>query len=56
MLIDGIQWIHGRGMDTVYIGVVSENEKALDLYKSLGFVMEHESIWFEQPLSPASRK
>lgn len=47
MLIDGIQWVLSRGMDTVYIGVVSDNEKALDLYKSLGFEKEQESLWFE---------
>ncbi|OGS56401.1 MAG: hypothetical protein A3K60_08680 [Euryarchaeota archaeon RBG_19FT_COMBO_56_21] len=50
MLADGIEWILGRGMDSIYIGVISENEKALELYKSLGFEKEHEGIWFRRPV------
>lgn len=50
MLADGISWLVGRGMDTLYIGVVSENEKALDLYLSLGFKKEHESMWMKRPV------
>jgi len=50
MMADGIGWLLNRGMDTVYIGVLSKNERALDLYKSLGFEKDQESIWFERPL------
>lgn len=51
VLSDGLRWIMGRGMDTVYISVISQNEKALDLYKSFGFEKEHESVWFEKRIS-----
>jgi ribosomal protein S18 acetylase RimI-like enzyme len=50
LLADGINWIVGRGMDTVYLGVLAENEKALDLYKSQGFSKNRESIWFTRNL------
>lgn len=46
LLSDGIEWVLGRGMDTVYIGVFAKNEKALDLYRSLGFGKDQESIWY----------
>lgn len=50
LLADGINWIIGRGMDTVYLGVFAENEKALDLYKSYGFSKDRESIWYSRAL------
>ena len=49
IIADGIEWLVDRGMDTVNIGVVSENDRALDLYKSLGFEKEHETIWYQRP-------
>lgn len=55
MLVDGIEWILSRGMDAVYIGVISDNEKALGLYKSLGFEKEHESLWLKRVLAVASQ-
>ena len=48
LLADGIRWLLEKGMDDIHIGVISQNEKALDLYKSFGFEMEHETIWFEK--------
>ncbi len=41
MLVDGMAWLRSLGHDTVFIGVDVENEKALDLYKSVGFAPEN---------------
>jgi mycothiol synthase len=48
LLVDGINWILGTGMDKVYLGVLALNEKALDLYLSFGFSKERESIWYSR--------
>ncbi len=50
LLVDGMSWILEQGMDTVHIGVFATNDKALALYRSLGFEKEHESIWYARPL------
>jgi mycothiol synthase len=50
LMADGIRWILGQGMDTIYIQVFAENEKALELYRSLGFVNADEHLWFHKPL------
>lgn len=46
LLADGMRWILGQGMDTVYLGVFARNEKALDLYRSFGFEKDRENIWY----------
>ncbi len=43
MLVDGMKWLRSLGHDTIFIGVDAENEKALGLYKSLGFKVENQS-------------
>lgn len=43
MLLDGMNWLRGLGHDTIFIGVDAENEKALGLYKSIGFKVENQS-------------
>lgn len=43
MLVDGMEWLRSLGHDTIHIGVDAENEKALGLYKSVGFEVENES-------------
>ena len=51
LLADGMKWVLEQGMDTTYIGVYAKNEKALDLYRSVGFEKDRESLWFEKRLS-----
>ncbi len=51
LLTDGMKWVLEQAMDTVYIGVYAKNEKALDLYLSVGFEKERESLWFEKRIS-----
>jgi len=43
MLVDGMTWLRSLGHDTIFIGVDAENEKALGLYRSLGFKVENQS-------------
>ena len=45
LLAEGMRWVLEQGMDTIYLGVFAENEKALDLYKSFGFEKDQESRW-----------
>ena len=37
-------------MDTIYLGVDAENERALELYKSLDFKVYKESIHYKRAL------
>ena len=50
LLSDGMKWILDRGMDTIYLGMDAENAKALDLYTSLGFRVDEESISYRLDL------
>lgn len=50
LLADGMTWVLEQGMDTTYIGVHAKNEKALEMYLSVGFQKERESLWLEKPL------
>lgn len=50
LLADGMNWVSEQGMDTTYIGVYAKNEKALDLYLSVGFEMDRASAWLEKRL------
>ena len=50
LLVDGMRWVVERGMDSTRIGVYAKNEKALDLYLSLGFEMDTSSLWLEKKL------
>ncbi|MCU0860569.1 MAG: GNAT family N-acetyltransferase [Thermoplasmata archaeon] len=43
MLVDGMQWLRDLGHDTIHIAVDAENERALGIYRSLGFEVENES-------------
>lgn len=51
LLSDGMRWILDRGMDTIYLGVLAKNEKALDLYRSFEFSNDTESVWYSKDLS-----
>ena len=51
LLADGMKWVLERAMNTIYIGVYAKNEKALDLYLSVGFEKDRESLWLEKRLS-----
>ncbi len=44
LLVDCINWHLGRGLDTIYIGVDSENERALGLYTGVGFRLKHQMV------------
>ena len=50
LMVDGIRWIHEQGMDTAYIRVFAENDKALELYRSHGFENADEHFWFHKEL------
>lgn len=50
LLLDGMKWVLEQGMDTTYIGVYAQNEKALGMYTSVGFVKDRESMWLEKRL------
>ena len=50
LLVDGMKWVAERGMDSTRIGVYAKNEKALDLYLSLGFEKDRSSLWLEKKL------
>ena len=50
LLSDGVRWLMENGMDTVYLGMDAENQKALDLYTDIGFRIEQESISYELKL------
>ncbi|MGD9962997.1 MAG: GNAT family N-acetyltransferase [Thermoplasmata archaeon] len=50
LLADGMNWVREQGMDTTYIGVYAKNETALDMYTSVGFVKDRESMWLEKSL------
>lgn len=50
LLADGMNWVLEQGMESIRIGVYAKNEKALDLYRSVGFEMERVSVWFEKRL------
>jgi GNAT superfamily N-acetyltransferase len=43
LLVDGMKWLQGQGMDTLYIGVDEQNPTALDIYKSAKFEIHQES-------------
>lgn len=50
LLADGMNWVVEQGMDTTYIGVYAQNEKALGMYLSAGFEKDRESLWLEKKL------
>ncbi len=50
LLTAGMCWLYDQGMHTMYLGMEAKNRKALELYRSLGFVIEHEGIHYELEL------
>lgn len=50
LLADSMAWLREMGMDTLYLGVDAENDGALNLYRSLGYVVEEETIVYELKL------
>ncbi|MCU0859630.1 MAG: GNAT family N-acetyltransferase [Thermoplasmata archaeon] len=44
LLIDGMRWLLDRGLDTIYIAVDTENERALRLYTGVGFQLKHQTV------------
>jgi len=44
LLCESINWLTGRGVEMIRLGVDAENQKALDLYTSVGFEVESESL------------
>lgn len=51
LLVDGVQWLLDRGMDTVNISLVAKNEKAMALYYSIGFEKSSEAVWYKKPVA-----
>lgn len=52
MVVDGMNWLRGLGYDTIFIGVDAEHEKALGLYRSLGFSVMNQSQAYHLELTP----
>jgi mycothiol synthase len=50
LLSDCLEWIHQRGMDTVYLEMDSENRDALHLYTSAGFAVDRENMIYQLEL------
>lgn len=50
LLTDGVNWLLGRGLNQVYLGMYAKNEKALGLYADLGFGKDGESVWYRKAL------
>jgi len=46
LILDGMDWLLGRGLNVIHLGVDAENKDALGLYESLGFSVLHENITF----------
>ena len=44
LLVDGMHWLLGRGLDTIFIGVDTENERALNLYTGVGFSLKYQVV------------
>lgn len=51
LLSDSIRWIIDKGADTVYLGVLAKNEKALRLYRAFGFEKDRESAVYMRRLT-----
>ena len=56
LLADGVNWLLGRGLNQVYLGMYAKNEKALGLYADLGFVKDRESVWYRRALNDDARR
>jgi ribosomal protein S18 acetylase RimI-like enzyme len=53
MLASAIEWLMDQGLESVFLSVQSVNEKALDLYKSLGFEKDGEQVsYVRSPQDP----
>lgn len=50
LLVDGMEWLVERGMDTLNISLVSKNDKAMSLYTSLGFEKWTGAVWYARPV------
>ncbi len=50
VLMAGLSYLQGRGIEIVELTVDSENREALALYKSVGFRKRSSTIWYEKPL------
>jgi mycothiol synthase len=46
LILDGMDWLLGRGLNVIHLGVDAENRNALGLYTSLGFSVLHENITY----------
>ena len=46
LILDGMDWLLGRGLNVIRLGVDAENRNALGLYTHLGFSVLHENITF----------
>lgn len=50
LLVDGIHWLLDRGLDTIHIGVDTENARALTLYTSVGFRLMEQMVVVQKVL------
>lgn len=44
LLVDGMHWLLERGLDTIYIGVDTQNDQALKLYTGVGFNLKYQVV------------
>ena len=47
LLANAMDWLWEQGMETIHLWMEAENSKALDLYLSLGYRVDQESIIYE---------
>ena len=50
LLAQSMEWLREQSMETIYLGMDAENRKALELYTSLGYQIEDESVVYELKL------
>ncbi len=52
-LLAGLAYLHGEGIQFVELTVDEENKAACELYRSLGFEISGQTVWYEKLLDQA---
>ena len=50
LLLAGVQWLREQGVTAVYLAVDGANERAKNLYESVGFVTRRTDVWYRKGL------
>ena len=51
LLLAGLAYLKNKGVDEVGLTVDSENQAAISLYESVGFVPRESYLWYEKPVN-----